>query len=473
MSLPSAASVKLARKSMQKFYAGKTGRGRDYLLCSSRTATGGASAAKDHGQAEISAGARPDIIQQVGAAQDGGAPGGEDYEKLRKRTSTRFESPDACPPTLEFDEQIGPAPDELEPRPESLTCLGKINANDLFERPAAIAKDKGAAQQARAPPLPLQEQQTIPFSRVFADRFAAALRRVMKLREHETLEKWHETIENFDPQRSVRAAKRKLGFLLRGQQQEQDLPETGEETAVLAQNEEVSVADNPTPRAAAADLGADQTHESIEDVYHDFLQAVVFPHLQQAISDAGGGSGTSGTQDINNATNYCSEDSTRAGRSSDDKQVLETHFFVQATPCIRVQTPSTQRLTLPHIDAMYGHQPGQINFWLSLNETDGTVKGSNSLFSESFPNRGDFRSFDVCRGELVRFYGNKCLHFTEPNKTEWSRVSLDFRIVPGSCFELDWPGGKDPKGRPKFRVGEGQYYRRIDVLEGQLEVVGL
>merc|ERR1712194_548148 len=146
-------------------------------------------------------------------------------------------------------------------------------------------------------------------------------------------------------------------------------------------------------------------------------------------------------------------------------------FFVQSSPCVRLQPPSTQRLTLPHCDSMYGHQPGQINFWLVLNETDGSVGGGNSLFSESFPGRGDFKSFDVNRGQVMRFYGNKCLHFTEPNKTEYTRVSLDFRVVPGRWFDPDYWGSRDPQGRQKFKfqVAYGKpeeyqaYYTKIEM----------
>lgn len=38
-------------------------------------------------------------------------------------------------------------------------------------------------------------------------------------------------------------------------------------------------------------------------------------------------------------------------------------------------------------------------------------------------------------GELVRFNGRRCLHFTKPNLTTRTRVSLDFRVVPGSLFD--------------------------------------
>ena len=41
----------------------------------------------------------------------------------------------------------------------------------------------------------------------------------------------------------------------------------------------------------------------------------------------------------------------------------------------------------PHCDSEYGHQRGELNFWLPLTR----VSGSNSLYSESAPGRGGAR----------------------------------------------------------------------------------
>jgi hypothetical protein len=44
-------------------------------------------------------------------------------------------------------------------------------------------------------------------------------------------------------------------------------------------------------------------------------------------------------------------------------------IYFQTTPCLRINAPSAQRATHPHCDAMYFHQPGQINYWLPLTGT--------------------------------------------------------------------------------------------------------
>lgn len=66
----------------------------------------------------------------------------------------------------------------------------------------------------------------------------------------------------------------------------------------------------------------------------------------------------------------------------------------------------------PHCDSEYGHQRGELNFWLPLTR----VSGSNSLYSESAPGLADFASFELEYGECQRFWGARCLHFTKANE---------------------------------------------------------
>ena len=83
----------------------------------------------------------------------------------------------------------------------------------------------------------------------------------------------------------------------------------------------------------------------------------------------------------------------------------------------------------PHCDSEYGHQRGELNFWLPLTR----VSGSNSLYAESAPGLADFAPFELEYGECQRFWGARCLHFTKANETPRTRVSFDFRVVPRSC----------------------------------------
>ena len=81
-----------------------------------------------------------------------------------------------------------------------------------------------------------------------------------------------------------------------------------------------------------------------------------------------------------------------------------------------------------HCDAEYGHQSAEINYWLPLTQATGT----NSLYAESQPGKGDFSPFELQYGECQRFWGARCMHYTEANDTDITRVSIDFRVVPRS-----------------------------------------
>ena len=95
----------------------------------------------------------------------------------------------------------------------------------------------------------------------------------------------------------------------------------------------------------------------------------------------------------------------------------------QRAPTLRVYTPSVVPMGKMHNDRDYNHQPSEINFWLPLT----TVFGTNTMWVESEENKGDFHPLTMKYGEYVSFYGNKCRHYTVPNDSDRTRVSLDFR----------------------------------------------
>ena len=131
----------------------------------------------------------------------------------------------------------------------------------------------------------------------------------------------------------------------------------------------------------------------------------------------------------------------------------------QAMPALRVCTPSDRTYGQRHRDGEYGHQPGQINWWLPL----APAYGSNTLWLQSgaataAPLEGAF-------GDLHRFHGHAQHHFTKPNDTPSTRVSLDFCVVPGPCFDDDWPGSRSPEtGKQAFFVGG--YYAMAERVDG-------
>jgi hypothetical protein len=62
------------------------------------------------------------------------------------------------------------------------------------------------------------------------------------------------------------------------------------------------------------------------------------------------------------------------------------------------------------------------------------VWGSNTLHVESIPGLGDFHPLELSYGQLCRFWGNQCHHYTIANRTDSTRVSFDFRVIPRSLY---------------------------------------
>jgi len=103
----------------------------------------------------------------------------------------------------------------------------------------------------------------------------------------------------------------------------------------------------------------------------------------------------------------------------------------QCPPTIRIAMPSRAPTIPMHCDSEYDrHQPGEINFWVPIT----SVWGSNTLHVESAPHRADFHPIEMENGEMLRFNGYHCRHYTEPNETSCTRVSLDFRVIPVSLY---------------------------------------
>ncbi len=122
----------------------------------------------------------------------------------------------------------------------------------------------------------------------------------------------------------------------------------------------------------------------------------------------------------------------------------------QRNPTLRISHPSETPMGHEHTDYDYYHQPSEVNFWLPLTP----VAGTNSLWAESAPGAGDFAAFELDYGEAMRFWGNQVRHYTVPNQSGVTRVSLDFRAVRKDRFNPDFV---DKKGRPT-RFRPGQYY---------------
>lgn len=62
-------------------------------------------------------------------------------------------------------------------------------------------------------------------------------------------------------------------------------------------------------------------------------------------------------------------------------------------------------------------------------------------------------------GEIAKVYFNQCRHFSKLNTTNKTRLSLDFRIIPGSKWHLVDNDKESMFHNVKFRIGK--YYKTL------------
>jgi hypothetical protein len=139
----------------------------------------------------------------------------------------------------------------------------------------------------------------------------------------------------------------------------------------------------------------------------------------------------------------------RSLRASGDAS--DTGILYQRVPNFRCHLPETGHLLVhKHRDADYHHQQNEINFWLPCTP----AYGNNTCWSESAPGKGDYRPFEMEVGEMMQFWGNQCMHYTVPNDTPHSRLTIDFRVIPLQHYAESYPSSHSQKtGQPRFDKG--------------------
>ena len=157
-------------------------------------------------------------------------------------------------------------------------------------------------------------------------------------------------------------------------------------------------------------------------LFDTFVEKVVLPHLKERLVDAmrreaeeaGGGSVRMSPQvDL------------------DDKRT----FYYQRPPTLRLQPGPGWAHVKPHNDAEYGHQNGELNFWLPL--TDRTLTGVD-LWVESDFQLCDYHPVEAQPGDVISFHGSSNRHYVNANSSSYTRVSLDFRIGVEGFFDPTW-----------------------------------
>ncbi len=97
-----------------------------------------------------------------------------------------------------------------------------------------------------------------------------------------------------------------------------------------------------------------------------------------------------------------------------------------ATPTFRVHLAGTPSVSAWHRDADVTGRLDYLTAWVPFVDTF----ESNGLWLEQHYGAADYQPVPATYGEAVIFDGALALHGSQPNRTDVSRVSLDFRFTP-------------------------------------------
>jgi sporadic carbohydrate cluster 2OG-Fe(II) oxygenase len=162
---------------------------------------------------------------------------------------------------------------------------------------------------------------------------------------------------------------------------------------------------------------------------------------------------------------------------------IGTNCFIQKTPTNRFSFPFSQGMTdrYYHNDIMLGHPPEEINIWIPF--TDSSKSRSFQILPLSFSlemlemyqynlpdlhnaiwNDDDLFSLfqkkancvELKPGEVLLF-DSRCIHAAKINKSKYSRVSMDVRVLPVEDYD-NLPFTYIGTGRKESHFIPGDYY---------------
>jgi hypothetical protein len=132
---------------------------------------------------------------------------------------------------------------------------------------------------------------------------------------------------------------------------------------------------------------------------------------------------------------------------------LEEILF-QKYPTFRIHYPNNVAVFEFHKDKEYSHNPKEINFFLPITSAFET----NTFWIESEEDKGDYYPVEAEYGEVVEFNGANLRHGNKINKTDFTRISFDFRILKKSDYVFDESKISKTKNI-KFQIGG--YYEEL------------
>ena len=129
-------------------------------------------------------------------------------------------------------------------------------------------------------------------------------------------------------------------------------------------------------------------------------------------------------------------------------------IIYQTIPTFRVQLAKGNLAVGEwHRDRTYNHGSSEVNFWMPFVDTN----EYNTIWIESKEGKQDFKPYTVKYGEILVFDGANLFHGNKPNKSNKTRVSIDFRLVDLNKFIPNKEGSINMN--TKFDIGG--YFSKI------------
>ncbi len=132
-------------------------------------------------------------------------------------------------------------------------------------------------------------------------------------------------------------------------------------------------------------------------------------------------------------------------------------LIFQKYPGIRFNRPGAKAVYKWHSDGDEDHRHplGEINIFLPITK----AFGNNAMWHETIPGMGDWRPLEIDYGKFLIGYLNQCRHGNKTNDTGKTRVSFDFRVMPGFAYDENCDL-QSCTTKQRFLVGD--YYDKIE-----------
>ena len=158
--------------------------------------------------------------------------------------------------------------------------------------------------------------------------------------------------------------------------------------------------------------------QQLLNVYDRLIRDIVVPYLKQSVLVV---------------EKELTDDNDINGAKKKEKKIHT--FYYQYPPTLRIQPGPARSHGRTHRDAEYGHQKGEINYWMPISYYSLT---RTTLEVEQTPGSKDFKPLNIEYGDIGQFHGTLCHHRAPPNLSVCTRISFDFRIGIDEYYDNEW-----------------------------------